>query len=244
MARKGIRGAQNTFEGIDGLSRTYLQDELDSDILRDRLGDRYHFADLSYKPYPSCRMNHCAIDAALKIRRQPGFDWKKISEIRVHVNWQGNQAVGTPIEVRRAPSSVVQAQFSICYNIACALVNGEVHLSDFTADALTRPEIRALAAKVTPIVDPELERKMGRNVTPARVEAVIGDETLSAQVLEAKGNFTTPMSKSDLRRKLADCLDFGGFDPGCIDRFESTIDGLQESSDVAQDMLQLSATLA
>ncbi|MDF0545112.1 MmgE/PrpD family protein [Sphingobium sp. H39-3-25] len=243
LARKNVRGAQNVFEGIDGLSRTYLQGALDPDVLRDGLGERYHFIDLSYKPYPSCRMNHCAIDAALEVRSQAGFDWTKVTEIRVHINSQGNQAVGTPLEVRRAPDTVVRAQFSICYNIACALVNGSVSLADFTAEALHRPDILAVAAKVTPIVDPEFERTMGRNVTPARVEAVIGDTVFSAQVTEAKGNFMMPMSRADLRRKLMDCLAFGGFDKAGADAFEATIEGLAQSADIAADMRALNDRL-
>lgn len=243
LARKSIRGAQNVFEGIDGLGRTYLQGELDPIVLREGLGSRFHFEDLSYKPYPSCRMNHCAVDAALAIRSQPGFDWTKVTAIRANINAQGNQAVGTPLEIRRRPTTVVQAQFSICYNIACALVNGSVSLSDFTAEALTRPDVLALAAKVTPVVDAELERTMGRNVTPARVEVWAGDQLFSEQVIEAKGNFATPMSADDLRRKLEDCLRFGGFDPARADLFEQTIATLEHSSDVKADLRRLSQSV-
>lgn len=239
MARKGIRGAQGVFEGIDGLSRTYLQGELDSAVLRDALGERWHFEDLAYKPYPCCRMNHCAIDAALSVREQPGFDWTQVSEIRVYINSQGNQAVGVPLETRRAPSSVVQAQFSICYNVACALVNGAVGLSDFTAQALTRPDVRSVAARVTPIVDEDLERRFGRNVTPARLEVVAGGRVFTALVEQAKGGLDVPMCGDDLRRKLQDCLSFGGFDVGRAGAFEAAIDALEGSSDVGADIQRL-----
>lgn len=241
MARKGIRGAQNVFEGIDGLGRTYLQSQLDSAVLREGLGSRYHLEDLAYKPYPSCRMNHCANDAALAIRLQPGFDWTRISEIRVYINSQGNQAVGTPIEIRRAPDNVVRAQFSICYNIACALVNGRVGLSDFTPEALTRPDVRSVAALVTPIVDDEFERKFGRNVTPARVEAVIDGRVFSAQVEEALGAPDHPMSAAVLRRKLEDCLTFGGFDAARASRFEAVMTEIEHSTDIAADLGRLVA---
>jgi 2-methylcitrate dehydratase PrpD len=244
MARKGIRGAQNIFEGIDGLNRIYLQGELDSAILREGLGQRFHFADLSYKPYPCCRMNHCAIDAALALREQPGFDLSKVSEIRANINSQGNQAVGTPLAMRQAPKSVVQAQFSICYNIACALVNGRVGLSDFTDAALTRPEILAVAAKVTPVVDAAFERDMGRNVTPARVEALQGDTVLSAEVREAKGNFTTPMTGDEMRRKLEDCLSFAGFDPARANAFDAGLARLEITADVAAEIRALSQAVS
>lgn len=240
IARKDIRGAQGVFEGIDGLNRTYLQNQLDSQALREGLGQTWHFVDLSYKPYPCCRMNHTSIDAALKLREQPGFDLDNVTAITANLNSQGNQAVGTPIDIRRAPKNVVQAQFSICYNIACALVQGRVGLSDFTPEAITRPEILAVAAKVTPVVDAEFERTMGRNVTPARVAVAQGGTVLQEQVLEAKGNFKTPMTDEENRRKLEDCLVFGGGSIDKADAFETAIAGLERSADVAADIRNLS----
>lgn len=237
MARKGIRGAQRVFEGIDGLNRIYLQSQLDSDVLREGLGTRYHFEDLAYKPYPCCRMNHCPIDAALQVRAQAGFDWTRVTEIRAYINSQGNQAVGQ----HRTVNSVVQAQFSIRYTIACALVNGSVGLSDFTDEAMKRPDVLRVAALVTPIVDEEFERKFGRNVTPARVEAVIGKEVFSAEVLEALGSTDNPMSSQVLRRKLEDCLSYGGFDAGRAGAFEEAINGLENSTDVAADIKKMIA---
>lgn len=239
MARKGIRGAQRVFEGQDGLGRIYLQSALDSSALREGLGERWHLEDLAYKPYPSCRMNHCAIDAALQVRTQPGFDWRRISEIRVHINHQGNQAVGVPLEIRRAPKTVVQAQFSICYNVACALVNGQVGLADFASDAFGRTDVLSVAAKVTPIVDEELERRFGRNVTPARVEVVIDGQVYTAQVEEAKGGATSPMTPADMRRKAEDCLRFGGFDANRAATFEAVLGALPQSTDVAADFRTL-----
>jgi 2-methylcitrate dehydratase PrpD len=244
MARKGVRGARNVFEGIDGLGRTYLQSQLDSQTLREGLGERWHFEDLSYKPYPCCRMNHCGIDAALQLRAQPGFDWRQIDTIRVFINSQGNQAVGVPLEVRRAPSTVVQAQFSICYTVACALVTGGVRLSDFEAGAFSRPEVSGLAARVTPVVDEAFERSHGRNVTPARVEATMADgRVLSAQVLQAQGSSDTPMSQSDMRRKLEDCLAYGGFDPQRAGAFEAAVEALEHSTDAAADLGRLVSTV-
>ncbi len=244
MARRGIRGAQRVFEGEDGLGRIYLQSQFDSEALREELGSRWHFADLAYKPYPCCRMNHTAIDAALELRARPGFDWRKVSEISVGMNYPGFQAVGTPLAMRRAPTTVVQAQFSICYTVACALINGRVGLADFAPEALARPDVLGLAARVTPLIDAELDRRFGRNVTPARLEAVMDDTAHVAEVIEAKGGLERPMSSADLRLKLEDCLLFGGFDPSKADGFEHAVAGLATSNDVAADMRRLSASIA
>lgn len=235
MARKGIRGARQVFDGVDGVGNIYLQGSFDSQKAREGLGRRYDFVDLSYKPYPCCRFNHTAIDAALALRGQPGFDWRKVSAVTAYVNSAANQAVGTPLAVRQAPATVVQAQFSICYTIAAALVNGTVGIADFATEAFTRADVMRLAARVTPVVDDAIEREWGRNVGPTRVELVMDGRTVSVQVDEAKGSLGNPMSEGDLMRKLEDCLAFGGFDPASAGHFRHVIDRLAESRDVAAD---------
>ncbi len=184
-------------------------------------------------------MNHCAIDAALQLRAQPGFDWRQASGIQVFINSQGNQAVGQHLQA----DTVVQAQFSIRYNTACALMQGTVGLADFTAEALLRPEVRALAVRVTPIVDAGFERRFGRNVTPARIEASAGGKLFSAQVEQAKGGSEVPMTQDDLHRKLQDCLRFGGFDADRASAFEAAAQSLEHSADVAADLQRMIAAV-
>jgi 2-methylcitrate dehydratase PrpD len=72
LARRGVRGAQATFEGADGFLRVYLRDRCDRDVLRKGLGEHFEFTQLSYKPYPCCRFNHTGIDAALALRASAG----------------------------------------------------------------------------------------------------------------------------------------------------------------------------
>ena len=93
LAQRGIRGAQNVFDGVDGLFRTYLSGGYDPARLRNELGTRWEFLDLSYKPYPCCRFDHTAIDAALAVANQPGFDPAAVTRIEVGVNSQCYQAV-------------------------------------------------------------------------------------------------------------------------------------------------------
>lgn len=245
MGLKGVRGARDIFEGEDGLWRIYLRNEFDREALGAGLGSRWHLEDLSYKPYPCCRYNHTAIDAAKKIRAQAGFDWRKVTEIRTYTTQQCYSAIGTPLEVRRAPETLPQAQFSICYNVATALVQGEVSLADYAAvAALKRPDIARLTAMVTPHVDPEIEREWGRSVSPTRLEVVCGDTIHTARVDEAKGSKANPFTPEDTRRKLEDSLHFGGFDRKFADLYEDVMAGLPASGDVAADFARLNAALA
>lgn len=206
LTRKGVRGAQNTFDGEDGFFRVYLRGKYDREVLLGDLGQRYEFENLSYKPYPCCRFNHAPIGAALELRARVG-DLARIRRIRVGVNKQAYEAVCTPVEIRKAPQTIVQAQFSINYTVATALIDGGVGLVHFTREALKRPDILALAAKVEGYVSEEIERRAGRSVTPALVEVEMDDGSSQALHLDLPvGGVERPMSPADFDAKVADCF--------------------------------------
>lgn len=207
LAQRGIRGAQNTFEGADGFLRVYLHDRCDREVLRDGLGERYEFTQLSYKPYPCCRFNHAAIDATLALRSAAGISHERVKRIRVALNKQAYEAVCTSIEVRKAPRTVVQAQFSIPYAVATALVDGCVQLRHFAEPSLQRPDILGLAQKVDAYVDETIELESGRGVTPAIVTVEMEDGSTHSQRVDVPiGHPSHPMSVEVSDAKAVDCF--------------------------------------
>lgn len=231
MSRIGIRGAQQTFEGIDGLFRTYLHGRYDPARLREGLGTTFDFVDLSYKPYPCCRFNHTAIDAALALRPRVS-DPSAVRAIRIGVNNQAYEAVCTPPDIRRAPRTVVQAQFSIPYTVAAALVTGGVGLNDLSAPALARPEILALAARTECRVDDGIEAAWGRSISPAHVEVETENGTFSHRVDYPRGHVRNPMTRADFEAKMAGCLAASGLDwpADTVTRFRAVVDGLEHAA--------------
>ena len=207
LARKGVRGVQSTFEGQDGLLRVYLHDHCDRGRLRAGLGDQFDLLGLSYKPYPCCRFTHTAIDAARALRSEIAAPLDEIVRIRVEVNRLAHEVVCTPQAIRKAPTTVVQAQFSIPYAVAALLLDGEIRLDHFADAALGRPEIRALSSRVETAVADDIEKDWGRRNSPARMTIDLRDgRTLRTQVDWALGHPRNPMSEADFDRKAVDCL--------------------------------------
>jgi len=206
LARRGVRGAQATFEGVDGFLRVYLHDRCDRALLREGLGERYEFTQLSYKPYPCCRFNHTAIDAALALRAS-GLEPARVRRIRAGVNRQAYEAVCTPVDVRKAPHTVVHAQFSIPFTVAAALIDGRVGLDHFTDASIRRADILALAQRVEAAVDAGIERDWGRSISPTELEAEMDDgSTHAVRVDWPLGHPRRPMSTADFDAKAVDCL--------------------------------------
>ena len=67
LARKGITGAENSFEGKAGIFNLYQRGEYEAGALTEALGKTFEVTNLSFKPYPCCRFNHSSIAAALEI---------------------------------------------------------------------------------------------------------------------------------------------------------------------------------
>lgn len=230
LTRAGIKGARRTFEGTDGFFRAHIRGGYDPERLREGLGTRFEFTDLGYKPYPCCRFNHTAIEAALRLRERFGLAIVgQIDEITARVNAQCLEAVGTPLAMRQAPKTVVQAQFSIPYTVACALVQGSVGLTDFTDEALARPDILALAARIRVEVDPEIERNWSRNISPTLLVARAGGREEQCRIDVPSGSVTRPMSEAEIAAKLESCVAASGLtwpvDIG--QRLQAKVEGLE-----------------
>lgn len=235
LAQRGVRGAQATFEGVDGFLRVYLRDRCDRDVLRQGLGEHYEFTQLSYKPYPCCRFNHAAIDAALALRSTAGISAGHVRRIRVGVNRQAYEAVATPIDVRKAPGTVVHAQFSMPFTVAAAIEDGRVGLDHFTEASICRQDILALAQRVDVFVDDDIDREWGRNVSPAELHVEMDDETTHRLRIDwPLGHPRRPMSAADFDAKAIDCFRVSPFRlrgdaPG---QLRNLVDTLESSEDV------------
>lgn len=207
LARKGIRGAQDVFEGADGFIRVYLHGEVDPNIVRKDLGQRWELLNLSYKPYPSCRDVHTTVDAVLQIRARNNRPAAEIEEIRVGVTSSGYQMVCVPEQVRLNPRTIVEAQFSVPYAAAVAWIDGGMDLGHFSDKGLKRTDILELTQRVRPYVDKEMDRDWGRFVPPADVTVQFRDgKTERARVNHPKGHPNNPMTRAEFAAKAADCV--------------------------------------
>ncbi len=209
LAKRGIRGAQEVFEGADGFFRIYLQGRADREVVSRDLGKRFELVNLSYKPYPCCRDTHTAIDAILELRGKSPRPASDIQSIRVGVTGPGYQMVCVPEQVRLNPKTIVEAQFSIPYTVAASWIDGPLGMRHFTDEGLKRADILDLAKRVKPYVDEEIDREWSRFVPPARVTIQYNDgTTVETRVNYPKGHPNNPMTEAEFTAKTVDCATY------------------------------------
>jgi 2-methylcitrate dehydratase PrpD len=65
-----------------------------------------------------------------------------------------------PTEIKYAPRSIVDAQFSMPFGAAVALLCRRASLTEFTPDMIAAPRVRALMQCISHVRDPELEQQV------------------------------------------------------------------------------------
>ena len=96
------------------------------------------------------------------------------------------------------PRTYHEAQVSLPYSAAVALVEGAALLPQYSEEKLKDARIMSLAEKVTVVKDPSLPR----GVSCRMVVKMLDGQTYTAQVDYPKGSVQNPMSDAELAAKF------------------------------------------
>ena len=158
LAGAGFAGPRTIFEGPRGLYASHLGDAGAAAGLRlPDLGQRWMAADIAIKPYPCCHFTHAFIDSAFEILADLGGGTLApgdVARIVCPTSERVMPSVTEPAAKKQAPDTLYNAQFSVQYTVAYALVHGRVDLATFYDETLDDPAVLAMAAKVTCPPDP------------------------------------------------------------------------------------------
>lgn len=191
-AGQGFTGAMDVLEGPAGFG---VATAGITEMRVDGLGDPFCVTEASVKCYACCGHTFAAIDAALELRAD-GVHAEDVARVEIET-----YRVATEVAGHGDPITSEQAQFSLAYTVAAALVLGTVRLGAFTREALEHPAIRRLTAGTIVRVDPELEAMAPRR-RAARVRLTDHNgDSLERLRLTRKGDPDDPLSDSELRAK-------------------------------------------
>lgn len=156
LAASGFVGPTDILEGRYGFLHAYSSD---SDVaqLDRKPGDELAIMRVSLKPYACCRYMHGPIDCLFDIIRRHQLDPQHIARIACGVLSGGHGLIADPIEQKRRASSIVDAQFSMPYGAAIAVLTGKAGLTVFTGEWIQHPTVRDLMQKVDCYTSPELD---------------------------------------------------------------------------------------
>ncbi len=158
MARDGFTGIRPLFD-----------DAPDAAVMRS-LGQQWEILNLYFKPYAACRWGQPAVAGALKIVRDHQLAPDEIKHIRVRTF---EAATRLP---NGHPRDTEEAQYSLAFPVAAALLDGEVGAAQVLPPRLHAPELLSLLDRVSTEVAPEFEAEF-----PAKAPAEVVVETTAGQ---------------------------------------------------------------
>ena len=191
LAQKGFTGSETILEGERGFLKAYC-DYCDPQKLVDGLGEEFPIF-VEYKPYACARPIHNAIDCALAVRGQHKIDPSQISGIHVfrHPRWANYHDI-------KRPKTYHEAQVSLPYSVAVALIEGEAFLQQYSEGKLKDPLVRRLSEMVEIHTMEGLPREVS-----CRMEVLLKDGSkYTSQVDYPKGSIENPMTTEERRTKF------------------------------------------
>ena len=201
LAREGFIGPTTIFEGTAGFLHGYT-DDADASKALDGLGDLFYITKASIKPHACCRYKQGSIDCVLDIVRQHGLSPQEVEKVTVGVLEAGFNVVAAPEDQKYNPQSVVDAQFSMPFGAAVAILYGKATLDEYREDILGLPEVKDLMSRVSCVKDPALEANYPSQ-WPAWVEIDTRDgRRLRADVKYPKGDPENALSWDELKDKF------------------------------------------
>mgnify|MGYP001040350427 CR=1 FL=1 len=235
LAQRGITGPKNFLEGIYGYFHLFVKDKLNPQAIITRdLGERLEMEKTLFKKYPSCGGTLASTDAILDLIREKDLNPEDISRIDIKVSPRVYKLVGGPFEVRDNPK--VDAQFSIQYCVANALLRKSSKLHHFDESYIKNPKIMELTKNIYVFADPMLEDPERLMLSLAAHMKVITKkgEIYYKSVDIPRGLPENPLTKEEHMERFKNCVNYCDkpFPKVNIEEILSMVNRLEETKDV------------
>jgi len=199
LAARGITGPEAVFEGNKGfkqvISGPFEIDWRSEDLERVRRTIlKKHNAEIHAQS---------AIDAAIDIRARRGFSADRVRAIRLKTFAVAHQIIGGGEEGdKRLVRTKDEADHSLPYMLAVALIDGEVQPDQYEPDRIAAQDVQDLLRKVTITADSTLSAQFPERV-PAELEVELKDgTTLQAKRSDYRGFHSQPFDWATARAKF------------------------------------------
>ena len=194
-AMAGVSAALLARHGFSGAPAATVEAAETAHLWQD-MGSRWRILEQYFKPYAVCRWAQPAIVAALALRDEHGLAPEDIARMRV---FTFHEAVR--LSVRR-PQTTEEAQYSLPFPVAAALVYGRLGPAELGGAGLQDERVLALAARIELVEVPAFNERFPAERL-ARVEIETGDGAVFASApLEPSWGQDDPPADEILQEKF------------------------------------------
>lgn len=179
-AMAGVSAAYLAKDGFTGAPAITMEDPELAGFWAD-LGTNWYIEQQYIKLYPVCRWAQPAVEGALTLMRNHKLTTDQITSIKVETFHEAKRLAAIP-------TNTEQAQYSLPFSVAAAVVRGSIGVPEVTENGLNDPEIIALARSIQITETDEFNDAFpARRFARTHIRLKDG-QTLSSMPTEAQGD--------------------------------------------------------
>ena len=171
LAQMGLTAGDQVVEHPFGFAATVLGEGIyDLDQMAENLGKPYRIQDaLIIKKYPCCGGNHAMLDSLFSLMRDNDFTVDDVANAEV------DQSYYSVVMLYQEPEDDLKGKFSAKYNVAAALVDGEVKIDTFTQERIEDEAIGETMNKVRTRVMAKSEELLTNSENGLKIKITLKD---------------------------------------------------------------------
>lgn len=200
LAAHGMTGPAPVFEGDAGFfAQVSGPFELDVDAFGSGADDDFAITRSLTKTFPTNGELHTAVWAAIALRGRVG-DVDDIAGIRIETSEFNRRVLADPAKWH--PTTRETADHSLPYNVARALLDGDIDVGSYAPEKIGDPRARRLMGVTTVEEDAHLTALFPHRLANRVTVTLRSGERLTEEVLSGPGSVEQPMSDGDFERKF------------------------------------------
>ena len=228
MAQRGLTGPVNFLEGVYGFPHLFGRGRLDPAAVVADLGDDWRLQRMMFKKFPSCGATQELTELTLQLVQDLALRPEQVQQVEVRQPPYSHKLVGHPFKL--GPNPRVDAQFSVQYCVANAIVRGSSRLEHFRPEQIGDAAVLALADKVRGVGDAAMDVR-GHTAVDVIVTTTDGQRH-HRQLDIAPGYPGNPLSDAQQLGRFHDCMAYAAM-PLPTGQVQAFLDGVQDLSGLA-----------
>jgi 2-methylcitrate dehydratase PrpD len=213
LAAAGASGPDTVFDGPHGVYDALARGPVDTGVILRGLGSTdpgdWETTRIGIKPWPTCQLAHATMAAAQFALAHAGAEATEITAVTARVHPDSAAVVCAADRDLARPASPYAAKFSLPWSVAAILLDGSVGIDSYATAALDRPDVTALAARVTWELAPA--EGVAADAAGDVVLTLADGRTVAGRVQRSPGGGANPLSDDDLMTKF-----HGNAGPGAV----------------------------
>lgn len=221
FAAQGAEGADHILEG--GFLKAFADNPTMTGLL-DGLGTEFRIFETYIKVHGGCRGNHAPVDVVQDAVKANAIIPAEIASILIRID-----SVTYAAEIHH-PLDGEQAQFSVAFSVAAALVNGDASIFQYTDANVADPRIRAMMGRIHVEVDKGLDPGYPDQRAASTEIVLVDGRRISGHIDNARGEPECPLTAAEIEGKFLTLTReiLGGANEQVLD----TVMGLESLRDV------------